>query len=43
VIAVSTSTLPCLGLLADGTVIAWGWNGDRPLGDGTAEDQSAPV
>jgi alpha-tubulin suppressor-like RCC1 family protein len=32
-----------LALKADGTVWAWGWNGDGQLGDGTTEDRLVPV
>ena len=27
----------------DGTVRAWGWNGNGQLGDGTTSDRPAPV
>jgi alpha-tubulin suppressor-like RCC1 family protein len=39
----STSTQHSLALLADGTVMAWGWNAEGQLGDGTADDQAVPV
>ena len=43
VTAASTSTQHTLALLTNGTVMAWGWNADGQLGDGTTEDQSEPV
>jgi len=32
-----------LALKGDGTVWAWGWNGDGQLGDGTTTDASTAV
>lgn len=32
-----------LAVLGDGTVRAWGWNGNGQLGDGTTSDSSVPV
>jgi alpha-tubulin suppressor-like RCC1 family protein len=43
VTAISTCVQHCLALRKDGTVMAWGLNSDRQLGDGTADDQPAPV
>jgi alpha-tubulin suppressor-like RCC1 family protein len=43
VTAISAGNFHSLALLADGTVLAWGWNGDGQLGDGTRDDRPTPV
>ena len=42
VVAVSAGGAHSLALLSDGTVRAWGYNGDGELGDGTIFDHAAP-
>ncbi len=43
VTAVSAGEQHSLALLSDGTVLAWGGNGDGQLGDGTTEASYVPV
>jgi alpha-tubulin suppressor-like RCC1 family protein len=43
VVAVSAGSAHSLALLSDGTVRAWGYNGNGELGDGTIFDHAAPV
>jgi alpha-tubulin suppressor-like RCC1 family protein len=44
VVAVSTSKyVHTVALKSDGTVMAWGWNGNGQLGDGTTTDRWSPV
>ncbi len=42
-VAVAAGTHHSLAVLADGTVRAWGYNGNGQLGDGTTEDRHAPI
>ncbi|HYO56162.1 hypothetical protein [Archangium sp.] len=41
--AVSAGQYHTLAVSADGTVRAWGYNGDGRLGDGTTTSSSIPV
>ena len=43
VVSVSAGAYHSLALLSDGTVRAWGYNGDGQLGDGTGNSSSSPV
>ncbi len=41
--AVAAGSSHSLALLADGTVLGWGWNGEGQLGDGTTTTRLTPV
>lgn len=41
--AVAAGAYHSLALLSDGTVVAWGWNVDGQLGNGTLEKRASPV
>lgn len=43
VVAVAAGAAHCLALRRDASVVAWGWNGQGQLGDGTVTDSSTPV
>ncbi len=43
VVAISAGTSHSLALCSDGTVAAWGYNGQGSLGDGTTTDSPVPV
>ena len=43
VVAIATGGGHNLALCSDGTLAAWGWNGNGQLGDNTMADRSAPV
>src|SRR5207237_129666 len=43
VVAVAGGNLHSLALKSDGTVWAWGYNGDGELGNGTTTNSSTPV
>lgn len=42
-VAVAAGSNSSMALLSDGTVVAWGANGDGQLGDGTTTNRSVPV
>ena len=43
VVAVAAGESHSLAIKSDGTVVAWGWNFDGQLGDGTTTGRSTPV
>ncbi|MCB1211118.1 MAG: choice-of-anchor D domain-containing protein, partial [Verrucomicrobiales bacterium] len=43
VVSVAAGSLHSLALCSDGTVAAWGWNGQGNLGDGTTTQRLTPV
>jgi hypothetical protein len=43
VVAIAAGTWHSLALCSDGTIAAWGWNGDGQLGDNSTTQRNVPV